>query len=61
MDPPWRIRGGQQVDSQFMFSNSRFSLDYNTMSNQEIMNIRIDKLSTKGFLYYIRFYFFVDT
>jgi hypothetical protein len=31
-----------------MFSNSRFSLDYNTMSNQEIMNIRIDKLSKKG-------------
>ena len=48
MDPPWRIRGGQQVDSQFMFSNSRFSLNYNTMSNQEIMNIRIDKLSKKG-------------
>ena len=48
MDPPWRIRGAQQNDSQFMFSNSRFSLDYNTMSNQEIMNIRVDKLSNKG-------------
>lgn len=33
MDPPWRIKGGQQNDSQFMFSNCKFTLEYNTMSN----------------------------
>lgn len=33
MDPPWRIKGGQGNDSAFMFSNSKFNLDYNTMSN----------------------------
>ena len=36
------------MNSQFMFSNSRFNLNYNTMSHQEIMNIRVDKLSKKG-------------
>jgi len=51
MDPPWRIKGGQQNDSGFMFSNSKFNLEYDTMSNQEIMNLRIDKLSRKGFLF----------
>lgn len=34
-----------------MFSNSKFELDYNTMSNQEIMNLRIDKLSDGGFIF----------
>ncbi len=33
IDPPWRIKGAQQNDSQFMFSNCRFSLEYSTMSN----------------------------
>ncbi|KAL4507171.1 hypothetical protein ABPG72_001964 [Tetrahymena utriculariae] len=51
MDPPWRIKGGQQFDSQFMFSNSKFSLDYDTMSNKEIMDIPVEKLSNKGFLF----------
>ncbi|KAM3132446.1 hypothetical protein pb186bvf_015405 [Paramecium bursaria] len=51
MDPPWRIKGGQQNDSSFMFTNSKFQLDYNTMSNQEIMDIKIEKLSKKGFLF----------
>lgn len=26
IDPPWRIKGAQKNDSQFMFSNCRFSL-----------------------------------
>ncbi len=44
-----------------MFSNSRFSLDYNTMSNQEIMNLRIDKLSKNGtYLLIKRIYIFMD-
>ncbi|EGR29984.1 methyltransferase like 3, putative [Ichthyophthirius multifiliis] len=51
MDPPWRIKGGQQVDSQFMFSNSKFSLEYNTMSNKDIIDINIETLSKKGFLF----------
>ncbi|EAR99108.2 MT-A70 family protein (macronuclear) [Tetrahymena thermophila SB210] len=51
MDPPWRIKGGQQFDSQFMFSNSKFSLDYDTMSNKEIMDIPVERLSNKGFLF----------
>lgn len=33
IDPPWRIKGAQQNDSQFMFSNCKFSLEYNTMAN----------------------------
>jgi len=33
IDPPWRIKGAQKNDSQFMFSNCKFSLEYNTMSN----------------------------
>lgn len=51
VDPPWRIRGGQKNDSQFMFSNSKFCLEYNTMSNQEIKNLQIEKLSKKGFIF----------
>jgi mRNA (2'-O-methyladenosine-N6-)-methyltransferase len=34
-----------------MFTNSKFSLEYNTMSNQEIMDIKVEKLSKKGFLF----------
>jgi N6-adenosine-specific RNA methylase IME4 len=34
-----------------MFSNSTFSLDYNTMSNSEIMNLPLEKLSDKGFIF----------
>lgn len=51
VDPPWRIRGGQKNDSQFMFSNSKFCLDYNTMSNHEIRNLELEKLSSKGFCF----------
>lgn len=31
-----------------MFSNSKFSLEYDTMSNKEITDIPIEKLSNKG-------------
>ncbi|MDP1556713.1 MAG: MT-A70 family methyltransferase [Hyphomonas sp.] len=51
MDPPWRIKGGQGNDSAFMFSNSKFNLDYNTMSNQEIMDLGVERLSEKGFIF----------
>ena len=34
-----------------MFSNSSFRLDYFTMSNQEIMNLKIETLSDEGFCF----------
>ena len=34
-----------------MFSNSKFKLNYDTMSNQEIRDIKIERLSTKGFMF----------
>lgn len=34
-----------------MFSNNKFNLDYNTMSNSEIMNIPVEVLSKKGFCF----------
>jgi predicted RNA methylase len=51
MDPPWRIKGGQRNDSSFMFSNSKFNLEYNTLSNNEIISIPVEKLSKKGFCF----------
>jgi mRNA (2'-O-methyladenosine-N6-)-methyltransferase len=51
LDPPWRIKGGQRNDSSFMFSNSKFNLEYNTMSNNEIISIPVEKLSKKGFCF----------
>ena len=51
VDPPWRIKGGQKNDSPFMFSNSSFSLEYNTMSNAEISDLPFEKLSEQGFLF----------
>jgi N6-adenosine-specific RNA methylase IME4 len=61
IDPPWRIKGAQQNDSQFMFSNCKFSLEYNTMSNNDIGNLNIDKLSDNGIIIIkYRFYIFMD-
>lgn len=51
IDPPWRIKGAQQNDSQFMFSNCKFNLEYNTMSNKDIGRVGIDKLSDCGFIF----------
>jgi N6-adenosine-specific RNA methylase IME4 len=51
IDPPWRIKGGQRNDSSFMFSNSKFNLEYNTLSNNEIVSIPVEKLSKKGFCF----------
>lgn len=51
LDPPWRIKGGQQYDSQFMFANNKFKLEYNTMSNDEIMSLRVEKLVKTGFIF----------
>jgi len=51
LDPPWRIKGAQKNDSGFMFSNSKFNLEYNTMSNNEILSMPLEKLSKKGFCF----------
>ena len=51
MDPPWRIKGGQKNDSQFMFANNRFCLEYDTMSNEQIASLNIGSLSEKGFMF----------
>lgn len=52
IDPPWRIKGGQKnSDSPFMFSNNKFQLEYDTLSNQEIMDIPVEKLSKHGFCF----------
>ena len=51
MDPPWRIKGGQKNDSQFMFANNRFCLEYDTMSNDQIAMLDIGALSEKGFMF----------
>jgi hypothetical protein len=48
LDPPWRIKGAQRNDSSFMFSNSKFNLEYNTLSNNEIISLPVEKLSKKG-------------
>jgi hypothetical protein len=53
IDPPWRIKGGQRNDSSFMFSNSKFNLEYNTLSNNEIVSLPVEKLSKKGKIKYI--------
>ena len=51
IDPPWRIKGAQKNDSQFMFSNCRFSLEYNTMSNHEIKTLPLHLISDEGFIF----------
>jgi hypothetical protein len=48
IDPPWRIKGGQRNDTSFMFSNSKFNLEYNTLSNNQIISLPVEKLSKKG-------------
>jgi len=48
IDPPWRIKGGQRNDWSFMFSNSKFNLEYNTLSNNDILSLPLEKLSKKG-------------
>lgn len=34
-----------------MFSNNKFQLEYDTLSNQEIMEIPVEKLSKRGFCF----------
>ena len=47
-----RIRGGQHTsDEKTMFNNSNFALQYNTMSNEEIMDLDVGSLSKRGFIF----------
>ena len=51
LDPPWRIKGGQRNQGSFMFSNSRFSLNYDTLSNNDILSLKVENLSQTGFCF----------
>jgi mRNA (2'-O-methyladenosine-N6-)-methyltransferase len=52
LDPPWRIRGAQNVsDEKTIFNNNKFTLQYNTMSNEEIMDLDVGQLSDRGFIF----------
>lgn len=52
IDPPWRIRGAQNVsDEKTIFNNNKFTLQYNTMSNEEIMDLDVGQLSDRGFIF----------
>jgi mRNA (2'-O-methyladenosine-N6-)-methyltransferase len=52
IDPPWRIRGAQNVsDEKTIFNNNRFTMQYNTMSNEEIMDLDVGNLSERGFIF----------
>ena len=55
MDPPWRIKQQkllpQPQNNAVPPNNRKANLDYDTMSNKEIMNLRVDKLSRKGFMF----------
>ena len=51
IDPPWRIRGSQHGSDRTMFTNSKFSLEYNTLSNEEIIDIDVGSLSSSGFCF----------
>lgn len=47
-----RIRGGQHTsDEKTMFNNSNFALQYNTMANEEIMDLDVGSLSKRGFIF----------
>lgn len=52
IDPPWRIRGGENVtDEKTMFTNNKFYLQYNTLSNEEILDLDVDVLSDRGYCF----------
>jgi 16S rRNA G966 N2-methylase RsmD len=53
LDPPWRLGGGQrQGEESNMFSNNNFKLNYNTLSNEEIIDIDVENFSECGYYYY---------
>eukprot|EP01119_Soliformovum_irregulare_P024861 TRINITY_DN9021_c0_g1_i1.p1 TRINITY_DN9021_c0_g1~~TRINITY_DN9021_c0_g1_i1.p1 ORF type:complete len:619 (-),score=142.43 TRINITY_DN9021_c0_g1_i1:11-1867(-) len=53
LDPPWRLRGNQNMNNNesTMFANCNFTLEYNTLSNEEILDVDVGCLSDAGFLF----------
>lgn len=52
MDPPWRLRGSEvQSIQRSMFTNSKFALNYNTLSDNEIFDLDIKSLSSSGLIF----------
>lgn len=51
VDPPWKLRGGQLISERTMFNNCTFALPYNTLTNEEIIDMDVGALSKKGFLF----------
>jgi N6-adenosine-specific RNA methylase IME4 len=50
LDPPWRMSQRQGEESN-MFSNTQFKLNYNTLSNEEIIDLNVECLSESGFCF----------
>ena len=50
VDPPWRIAGGQRTSApnRPMFTNNRWGVNYDTLSNQEILDIPVECLASRG-------------
>lgn len=50
IDPPWRIAGGQRASTPNgpMFTNNHWAVNYNTLSNEEILDLDIGCLSNSG-------------
>jgi mRNA (2'-O-methyladenosine-N6-)-methyltransferase len=50
IDPPWRIAGGQRTSMPNgpMFTNNQWAVNYQTLSNEEILDIDIGCLSSSG-------------
>merc|ERR1712000_687175 len=52
LDPPWRLRGSEPLFIQrSMFTNNKFSLNYNTLSNEEISDLDVESLSKSGLIF----------
>lgn len=52
IDPPWRMLNSQkQGEDALMFSNTMFKLDYQTMSNEEIIDLNVESLAEAGFCF----------
>ncbi|KAK4532764.1 hypothetical protein CCYA_CCYA13G3621 [Cyanidiococcus yangmingshanensis] len=50
IDPPWRIAGGQRTSTPNgpMFTNNQWAVNYQTLSNEEILDLDVGCLSNSG-------------
>lgn len=51
MDPPWKECHQDDPSLDNPNNTKKQSLEYDSMTNQEIMNLRIDRVSQKGFMF----------